>query len=239
MINLKTAELLISIITFFLAYLVVVTIAGAFRAWVAKKMGDDTAEDLGLLSLNPVAHVDLIGLAFLFIFMFGWGRYVPINPLNITSPWRFLKLKIAYFSDTFAYFVSGLIGIVLLVVLAGPEILLVAQYMLVAGVHNMSHVYLVTAYPELSTTVVMFSFIILACIYLNVILAVLSFIINGFSLLVFWVAVRSSGYSTYHYYAVMLVPVLLILLFSEPLRLFAIYLITHAGYSIATMLGVA
>src|SRR3972149_8195029 len=115
MMNVRTAEILISMITFFLAYLAVVTVAGAFRAWVTKKMGDDTAEYFGLLTLNPLAHVDLIGLTFLFIFLFGWGRYVPINPLNITGPWRLLKLKLAYFADTFAYLISGLLGLVLLV----------------------------------------------------------------------------------------------------------------------------
>lgn len=235
MINVRTAELLISIITFFLAYLVVVTIAGAFRAWVAKKMGDDTAEYLGLLTLNPLVHVDMIGLAFLFLFLFGWGRYVPINPLNITSPWRFLKLKVAYFSDTFAYLISGLVGIVLLTVIAGPQMLMIARYMLV-GVQNMSHLYLVSAYPELSSVVVMFSFIIIACIYLNVVLAVLSFILNSFSLALALMMERSSRYSTYHYYAIMLVPIILILLFSEPLRLLAINIISYTGYGIAHLL---
>jgi hypothetical protein len=238
MMNVRTAELLISMITFFLAYLAVVTVAGAFRAWVAKKMGDDTAEYLGLLTLNPVAHIDFIGLFFLFIFSFGWGRYVPINPLNITGPWRFLKLKLAYFADTFAYFVSGLVGIVLLVVIAGPQMLFIARYMLV-GVQNMSHLYLVSSYPELSSTVVMFAFIIIACIYLNVVLAVLSFILNSFSLLMFLMMERSSRYSTYHYYAIMVVPIILILLFSEPLRLLAINIISYAGYGIAKALRMA
>ncbi len=235
MINVRTAELLISIITFFLAYLVVVTIAGAFRAWVAKKMGDDTAEYLGLLTLNPLAHVDIIGLVFLFLFLFGWGRYVPINPLNITSPWRFLKLKLAYFSDTFAYLVSGLVGIVVLTLIAGPKMLIIARYMLM-GVQNMSHLYLVSAYPELSSVVVMFSFIIIACIYLNVVLAVLSFILNTFSLALALMMEHSSRYSTYHYYAIMLVPIILILLFSEPLRLLAINIISYTGYGIAHLL---
>lgn len=236
MIAVRTAELLISIITFFLAYLVVVTVAGAFRAWVAKKMGDDTAEYLGLLTLNPLAHVDLMGLAFLFLFLFGWGRYVPINPLNITAPWRFLKLKLAYYADTFAYFVSGFIGIVALIMLAGPSILLITRAMLM-GAHSMSHLYLVSAYPYLSSTVLMFSFIIIAGVYLNVILAVLSFIINSFSLVMFLLMERSSRYGTYQYYAMMVVPIVLILLFSEPLRLFAISIIFYTGYGIANVFG--
>ncbi len=87
------------------------TLAGAFRAWVSKKMGDGTGEYAGLLTLNPLAHLDFMGILFLFLFYFGWGRYVPINPFNIQAPHRRLKLLCAYLSDSVAYFVSSNCGI--------------------------------------------------------------------------------------------------------------------------------
>lgn len=238
MVSVKTAELLISVITFFLAYLVAVTIAGAFRAWVAKKSGDDTAEYLGFLTLNPIAHIDIIGLIFLFLFLFGWGRHVPINPLNITAPWRWPKLIAAYLSDTVAYFISALIGIVLLVGIAGSQMLFIARYMLVS-IQHMSHLYLVTAYPELSSLVVMFCFIIIAFVYLNVVLCVLSLILNCFSLGIYLAMERSSRYDKYNYYLIMLIPIIIIVLFSEPLRLLAINAISYVGYGIGSLLGVA
>ncbi len=238
MISVRSAELLISLITFFLAYLVAVTIAGAFRAWVAKKVGDDTGEAFGLLTLNPLVHIDFIGLIFLFLFLFGWGRNVPINPLNITPPWRRLKLITAYLSDTFAYFVSALIGIVVLITVAGPHMMLVARYMLI-GIQNMSHIYLVQSSPELSSLTIMFAFIIIAFIYLNVILCVLSLILNGFSVLMFIMMERSSRYDTYSHYLILLIPIIVILLFSEPLRLLAINAISYVGYAIAHLFGIA
>src|SRR5438445_11886 len=67
MINTQTAELFIGIITFLIAYLIMVTVANVFRAWVASKMGDDTGIELGFLTLNPLVHVDPIGMIFLFI----------------------------------------------------------------------------------------------------------------------------------------------------------------------------
>jgi hypothetical protein len=70
------------------------------------------------------------------------------------------------------------IGIIFLIVIAGPKLLLIARYMLV-GVQQMSHLYLVAAYPELSSLAIMFSFIIIAFVYLNVVLGVLSLILNG------------------------------------------------------------
>lgn len=53
----------------------------------ALKLGDPTARDAGRLTLNPIAHVDLLGTVILPIIlflrggpMFGWAKPVPINP---------------------------------------------------------------------------------------------------------------------------------------------------------------
>src|SRR5438309_5650071 len=114
MMTLHTAEMLISIITFFIAYLVVITVSNVFRTWVAYHMGDDTGVRLGYLTFNPMVHIDPIGLFFLFTFYFGWGRMVPINPLMITEPYRTLKLAIAYLSDSFMHLMLSLAGIIAL-----------------------------------------------------------------------------------------------------------------------------
>jgi Zn-dependent protease len=52
------------------------------HAWSAWKLGDDTAERMGRLTLNPLAHADPIG-TFLFPLLgvpFGWAKPVPVNP---------------------------------------------------------------------------------------------------------------------------------------------------------------
>ena len=236
MLNVRTTELLISMITFLLAYSVVVTVAGAFRAWVTKKLGDNTAEYAGLLTLNPIAHIDMIGILFLMLFYFGWGRYVPINPFNIYGPWRNIKLLCAYLSDTFAYFLSALIGIILLITMGGPQMLITAQHMLIC-VQNMSHLYLLGSCPTLSSLSITLSFIVIAFIYLNVILGVLNLILNIFSLGIYILIDRSNRYSTYNYYVIILIPIILIFLFSEPLRLLAIRLISVVGYNISRIVG--
>jgi len=235
MVSLKSAELLITVMTFFLAYLGAVTIAGFFRAWTAKKMGDDTAEMMGLMTLNPIDHIDLIGLVFLLFFYFGWGKYVPINPFNIHDPNRKLKLIVTYLSDSFAYLLSALLGIIFLIAVFGTHMLFVANSMLVC-IQNMTHLYLVQSCPTFSSFSITCSFIIIAFVYLNVILGVLNLILNSFSLLMYFVMERSSQYKTYNYYLIILVPIVLIVLFSEPLRILAIRLISIAGYSIARLL---
>lgn len=59
----------------------------------AYRLGDDTAYLSGRLTLNPIAHVDMIGTLavplFCYIFgmpLFGWAKPVPVNPLRLNSP---------------------------------------------------------------------------------------------------------------------------------------------------------
>ncbi len=52
------------------------------HAWVAKLCGDDTAERAGRLTLNPVRHIDPMGLAMVVLVGFGYARPVPTDPRN-------------------------------------------------------------------------------------------------------------------------------------------------------------
>jgi len=50
------------------------------RNWMAVKLGDDTPLREGKLTLNPLAHVDPVGVIFMILIGFGWGRSATINP---------------------------------------------------------------------------------------------------------------------------------------------------------------
>ena len=54
----------------------------------AKFVGDPTAERSGRLSLNPLAHFDLIGTLMLLFVGFGWAKPVPINMRYFKHPTR-------------------------------------------------------------------------------------------------------------------------------------------------------
>lgn len=55
------------------------------HAWMAYKMGDSTAADLGRLTLNPLKHLDPMGsLVFLLTRRIGWAKPVPINPARFS-----------------------------------------------------------------------------------------------------------------------------------------------------------
>ncbi|MDR2460960.1 MAG: site-2 protease family protein [Deltaproteobacteria bacterium] len=59
------------------------------HALVATFFGDYTAKDRGRLTLNPLAHLDIMGTLFIvFTGLFGWAKPVPVNPLNFKHPAR-------------------------------------------------------------------------------------------------------------------------------------------------------
>jgi Zn-dependent protease len=51
------------------------------HAWMARKLGDYTAVDMGRYTLNPLKSMDLIGTSCTLLLGFGWGKPVPVNPL--------------------------------------------------------------------------------------------------------------------------------------------------------------
>jgi Zn-dependent protease len=64
------------------------TIHEFMHAWAAWKCGDDTARLEGRMTLNPLAHLDLMGTMMLMIAPIGWAKPVPVNPMNYRRPRR-------------------------------------------------------------------------------------------------------------------------------------------------------
>lgn len=58
------------------------------HGWVADRLGDPTARNAGRLTMNPLAHLDVMGTIMLFIAHIGWAKPVPINPYNLHNPRR-------------------------------------------------------------------------------------------------------------------------------------------------------
>jgi len=58
------------------------------HAWSAWKLGDDTAERQGRLTLNPLSHLDPMGTLLILFAGFGWAKPVPVNPSHFRNPRR-------------------------------------------------------------------------------------------------------------------------------------------------------
>ncbi len=56
------------------------------HGWVAYRLGDPTAKYEGRLSLNPLKHIEPIGLVMFVVARFGWAKPVPVNPNYFKNP---------------------------------------------------------------------------------------------------------------------------------------------------------
>ncbi len=76
-----------------LPVLFAITVHEVAHGWVAKKLGDPTAQMMGRLTLNPFKHIDPVGtvvvpllLLVLGGFIFGWAKPVPVTVQNLRRP---------------------------------------------------------------------------------------------------------------------------------------------------------
>ncbi len=65
------------------------------HALVAKLYGDDTAKRAGRLTLNPLVHIDPMGLLMVVFIGFGYAKPVPTDPRNFTSRWADMMVSAA------------------------------------------------------------------------------------------------------------------------------------------------
>lgn len=62
------------------AIIIGITVHEFSHAFMSVKLGDPTPRFQDRLTLNPLSHIDPLGLVALVLFGFGWGRPVQINP---------------------------------------------------------------------------------------------------------------------------------------------------------------
>ena len=73
--------------------LIAITFHEFAHALMAVKLGDDTPKVQGRLSLNPFSHMDPIGVVFLIVAGFGWGKPVEIDSRNFNGKYSLSKAE--------------------------------------------------------------------------------------------------------------------------------------------------
>ncbi len=63
------------------------------HGYVAYRLGDNTAKDMGRLTLNPIKHLDVFGLLSMMFIGIGWAKPVPIDPRNFKNPKRGMAIS--------------------------------------------------------------------------------------------------------------------------------------------------
>ncbi|MCF7825681.1 MAG: site-2 protease family protein [Candidatus Marinimicrobia bacterium] len=70
------------------AILIALTFHEFAHGYVAYRLGDPTAKNMGRLTLNPLAHLDPLGTIMIFLIHFGWAKPVPVDPRYLGNPKR-------------------------------------------------------------------------------------------------------------------------------------------------------
>ena len=91
--------------------LLALTVHEVAHGWMAMKLGDPTARNLGRLTLNPMKHLDPVGTLCMIFFHFGWARPVPINSRYFRKPRR--DMALTALAGPVSNICMGLVGILL------------------------------------------------------------------------------------------------------------------------------
>ncbi|WKY47260.1 site-2 protease family protein [Eubacteriaceae bacterium ES3] len=98
------------------------------HGFAADAMGDPTPKLAGRLTVNPLKHIDPLGLLSMVLFRFGWAKPVPVNPLNFKD--RKKGMIIVALSGILTNLLLGFLGMAtyLLVVPLQNDILMTILY---------------------------------------------------------------------------------------------------------------
>lgn len=95
MSDIDISALLMNVIVFAIPVLLAITVHEAAHGYAARHFGDNTAAALGRITLNPLAHIDLVGTIIMPIglliltggtFAFGYAKPVPVNFAKLRNP---------------------------------------------------------------------------------------------------------------------------------------------------------
>ena len=91
------------------ACLISLTVHELSHGLVAYRLGDPTAKLNGRLTLNPLSHIDWIGLFLLLAVGVGWAKPVPVDPRNFKNPRK--GMAITALAGPFSNFVLALVSL--------------------------------------------------------------------------------------------------------------------------------
>lgn len=234
MLKIDTATFIAQQITFLFAYVISVCATGVFTAWLTNKMGDPTGRNYGFMSLNPARHVNLFGMICIIWAKIGFGNRVPIDPSYIREPYRRIKIAIAYYSEVIASLILAFVGLVALLLLFGPSVVPMIKVLLLCA-DDISHMQLAQMCPTFSSARITAIYIILAISYLNVVLAAVNFVLNSFY---FYVETRERAKYDFaqNYYKFFIIPFILILFLSNPIRYLVVQMLSYVAYLLTRLI---
>ena len=90
--NFFNTDFLMEIVIVAIPALICITIHELAHGYTAYRLGDNTAKEMGRLTLNPIKHIDIVGLVMILVVRFGWAKPVPVNMQNFKNPKWYMAL---------------------------------------------------------------------------------------------------------------------------------------------------
>ncbi len=109
--NLSDPMYLLSLIVSVPAIIISLSFHESAHAFVAYKLGDPTAKNMGRISMNPLKHLDVWGTLCMIFFRFGWAKPVPINSRYFKNPKR--DMAISSFAGPVSNLILAVVGLIL------------------------------------------------------------------------------------------------------------------------------
>lgn len=119
MINILTSGesaqyIIVWVFVFLIVMLVSLPLHEYAHGAAAKLLGDDTAENSGRLTLNPLAHLDGMGTLAMLLFGIGWAKPIPINPSKCTKVKPKAAMAITALAGPLTNLILGFISVVIM-----------------------------------------------------------------------------------------------------------------------------
>lgn len=165
-------DLITVIISFFSIAVIIFVLAPIHECAhgaMAKFLGDDTAEREGRLTLNPLAHIDPMGLLLKLLCSFGWAKPVPVNVTRCRKVSQRTALALIAFAGPlvnflFAYILVIIEKIVFLVGVSGTADMVTLSYVVLAigytaEISMVLAVFNLLPFPPLDGSRILYSFI--------------------------------------------------------------------------------
>jgi hypothetical protein len=238
MLNLDKINSIASLVLLILAYSFSITVNGCLQAWFLDKIGDPTAKDTGYQSLNPLVHLDLLGLFLLIMLRFGWLRPVPVDLHRLKAPYWMPKILLAYSIESIISILFSIICLTTSIILCGfDETRSLLQELFLGGEIQFTNiVHYLSNYSWISILLILFC---VTSVFINLFMATLNLIYSTFRYIVFFGVENRYSYAQYADIILLIGPLGALIFLAPLLRSFIAGISLFSAYTIAYFLGIS
>jgi hypothetical protein len=236
------AQLFINLIVITMVYIGVATLVGYLRAWIIDRLGDSTPAHMGYLTLNPIAHISVYSMLWIFLYIFRivptlfcWGKYIPFNSQAVRSHSGRGGILIAYLAETVIHILFAILGLIILQASFGQPMDQIIESMIRYG--YLDHSLIANLFITRSSLAITLGFVGITFVYINTLLAFFSLVINSVGLIQALVLDRYNIANEYKIGWIAFAPIVIVVLLGSVLHNYVIRFLFKIAEKILKLFG--